>query len=259
MKKFFTNRKFNFIYSIAAVFLMWLTWIICYYAVGNELLIPSFSDTMVSFGECLSDARFWTALGNSILRTLGAFAFSFLIAALCAALSLFLNPLRSFFQPLMVFIRTLPTMAAILLVLKVSFGNKTLASVIVTSLVLFPMLYSQFLAAFDEVSSDLREMAKVYGLKKRDRFFKIELPLATPPLLSQTGANLSLGIKVMLSAEVIAGAANGLGYLMQESSLAAGIAELVALTLVAVVVGLFFEVSFYLVSRFTIRWKNDRN
>lgn len=256
MNRFLKGKKLNIIYSLLAVVLMWVVWVVSYFAVGNELLVPSFSETVKSFFGYFADGGFWLALGNSFMRTLIAFALSFVLAAALAAVSLFVKAVRAFLKPVMVFIRILPTMAAILIILKVSMGNRTLSSVAVTFLVLFPMIYSQFLAAFGEIDGGLHEMAKVYGIKKTERFFKIDLPLAAPSLLSQTGANLSLGFKIMLSAEVLAGAGNGLGYMMQQCSLSAGIAQLFALTLFAVVAGLLLEFVFSSLSKILVRWKN---
>ncbi len=49
MKKFFTQRKLNIIFSVAAVAAMWIAWIIAYYSVGNDYVIPSFTDTAAAF------------------------------------------------------------------------------------------------------------------------------------------------------------------------------------------------------------------
>ena len=85
MKRFFTQRKLNILISALAVAVMWAVWIIAYYAVGNDYIIPSFRDTFLSvFEECLFKSGFWISFLNTLLRTLCAFAVSFAIASLLA-------------------------------------------------------------------------------------------------------------------------------------------------------------------------------
>ena len=97
-------------------------------------------------------------------------------------------------------------------------------------------------------------MAQVYNISRRNRLFKIYLPLVLPNTLSQTGANISLGLKVTVSAEVLVNTAKGLGGMMQESSLSAEIANLAALTLAAVVAGLLLDIAFSQLKRLTYKW-----
>lgn len=232
---------------------MWLFWIIAYYSVGNELIVPSFTDTVKSFRNYLGAAEFWTAVGNSLYRTFIAFIISFVLAAAFAALSMLGSWAKAALKPVMVIIRTLPTMAVVLIILKVTSGNRVLSPVIVTCLVLLPMIYAQFIAAAEGIDSGITEMAKVYGVSKRDRLFKIYLPLVSPNVLSQTGANVSLGLKVLISAEVLVSTANGLGGMMSANAATAA-AKLAALTLAAVVLGLLIELAFSQLKRITAKW-----
>lgn len=254
IKKFFTQRKLNIIFSVLAVIFMWLIWIAAYYATGNKLIVPAFSDTAHSFFRYLGDGQFWRALLNTFLRTLLAFIFSFILAAACAVFAKLSKCAKAFLNPIIIFIRTLPTLAVILIILKLTKRDTTLSPVIVTILVLFPMIFSQMLAAADGIDTGLTEMAKVYKVSKKDRLFKIYLPLVAPNIISQTGANISLGLKIMISAEVLANTVNGLGGMMQLNNIAAEVANLAALTLAAVVIGLIIEFAISFLARFVSKW-----
>ncbi|MDE7307041.1 MAG: ABC transporter permease subunit [Clostridia bacterium] len=233
---------------------MWLVWLIAYYSVGNKLIVPSFTEAVKSFWNYLGDGAFWIAVGNSFGRALLSFVISFVLAAACAALAIFSNSFKAALKPVMVVIRTLPTMAVVLIILKVTLGNKTMSPVIVTSLVLLPMIYAQIIAAAEGIDGGIKQMARVYGISKKERLFKIYLPLVSPNILSQTGANISLGLKVLISAEVLVNTARGLGGMMQSSSAAAEVANLAALTLAAIVLGLLVELAFSQLSRINRRW-----
>lgn len=254
MKRFFFERKLNVIYSIAAIILMWLVWITAYYIVGNRLIVPNFLDTMKEFFRLLSNGDFWTALWNTILRTLVAFLISFALAAGCAAVSAFGSALRAVLRPIIGFIRILPTLAIILIILVWTEDDRNIAPVIVTALVLFPMIYAQFMAAIDDIDGGIRQMVKVYGISGKKAVFKIYLPMILPNILSQSGANISLGLKIMISGEVLAGTLKGLGAMMQYASMGALIARLAALTLMAVIFGLIIDIALSQLARITYKW-----
>lgn len=256
MKKF-NLKKLNIICTAVSIILMVSVWIIAYYSVGNDYLVPSFSDTVKSFFEMFSENSFWVGLLNTLWRTLASFLFSFLLAALCAILSAISKTISFLLRPLAIFLRVLPTLAVVLLILV--WTNPTIAPMIVTFLVLFPMMYAQMLAAISDVDEDLIKMLKVYKVGKKDRIFKVYLPLVSPNIISQSGANISLAIKVMISAEVLASTYRSLGGLMQNARLYLEMPRLAALTLAAVVLGVVFEVLFVLIKKLVCKWDGEPN
>lgn len=253
MKKLFTERKLNILISVLAVIVMWIVWIVAYYSVKNDYLIPSFQNTFISlWRDCLANAAFWTAFGNTFLRTLLAFIISFIIAAALACLCALSKRVVAFVTPFMVFLRTLPTLAVVLLLL--IWTNPLVAPVIVTVLVLFPMIYARVYTAIDGIDGGIRQMIKVYNIPKRTAILKIYLPLVMPQTLPQTGADISLGLKIMISAEVLSSTFKSLGGMMQDSKLYVEMPRLAALTLLAVFFGLIVDIAFSQLSRLTHKW-----
>lgn len=236
---------------------MCVIWVAAYYKVGNEYLIPSLPQSVKSLFACFTEKSFWVALGYTFLRTLEAFVLSFVLAALCAVLSTISKIFCAILKPFMVLLRTLPTLAVILLLL--IWTNPLKAPVIVTVLVLFPMIYARIATAIGEVDYGLTEMAEVYGVKKRDRLFKIYLPLISPNLFSQAGADVSLGLKIMVSAEVLANTYKSLGGLMQNARQYLDMPRLAALTIAAILIGLITDIALSQLSRITDRWSKKED
>ncbi len=259
LKSWLYSRRYNLILSLSAIIAMWAVWTVAYFAVANDYIIPSFADTCRSMLELLGDTAFYVALLNTLLRTLIAFVISFTFAMLLAMLCLAFSKLSAFIQTIMIFLRTLPTLAVILVLL--IWTTPKIAPVIVTVLVLFPMIYAQINASFQDVSSEYSQMATVYNFTLKDRLFKMYFPLILPNILSQTGANISLGLKIMISAEVMASTFKSLGGLMQNARLYVDMSKLAALTLFAVLAGLLIELIFALIKKLAIKWrkgaKND--
>ncbi len=254
MKKFFHGKKLNILYSVIAVIFMWVVWIIACHIADNPLLVPSWNETFREIWQCLKSGEFWIALGGTFWRTIAAFAVSFALAGVLAALSCIAPPLRAGLRPVIAFVRILPTLAVILLILRWTESDKNVAPVIVTVLVLFPMIYAQIMAAADGVDGGLKDFIKVYGIKKREALFKIYLPAVCPNVLAQTGANVSLGFKIMVSGEVLAFTRKGVGGLMQSANLSAMVARLAALTLIVVAVGIVTDILFSQFARITYKW-----
>ena len=177
---------------------------------------------------------------------------SFFLAGVCSALGRIFKPLRSFFVPVFAIVRTLPTMAVLVLIL--IYTNVTIAPIIVACLVLFPMIYAQFNVAFDGVDQGLISAMKIFKLNKKQKLFKVYLPIIFPPILSHFGANLSFGIKLVISAEVMANTFTSLGGMMQNANGLGNVAELTALTLVAVLLGLLIELLLNLITLNAFKW-----
>ncbi|MDE7440276.1 MAG: ABC transporter permease subunit [Clostridia bacterium] len=256
IKAYFSKRKFNIILSLSAFALMWLIWIIAYYGVQNDYVIPSISDTAKSFGKCLISVNFWLAFVNTVLRTAFSFVISFVLSVALVAIGAVCKPFNSFIKPFMGVLRTLPTLAIILILL--FWTNPKVAPLIVTILVLFPMIYSQLNAAVSGIDEGIIEMAEVYKISNREKLTKIYLPLISPYVLSQTGANISLGIKVMISAEVLAGTYKSFGGLMQNARFYVDMPRLAALTIIAVLIGLLIDLCFSLIERATFKWSKKQ-
>lgn len=253
MLNFLSKRKLNIICAVISLALTIIVWVISYFAVGNEYVVPSFSQTLKAFFTSFAQGEFWIALAATLLRTLSSFLISFILAAVCAALSALSKVFKLILNPFIIVLRTLPTLAVILILL--IWTNAKTAPVIVTVLVLFPMLYAQFIAAAEGIDGDLIEMAQVYRISKRDRIFKIYLPQISPNIFSQLGADFSLGLKVMISAEVLSNTYKSLGGLMQNAKLYLEMPRLAALTVTAVLLGLVFDVALSQLARINAKWR----
>ena len=93
-----------------------------------------------------------------------------------------------------------------------------------------------------------------FALPRRDVVFRICLPQMLPPVLSQTGPDLSLALKVTVSAEVLASAFPAIGRLINDAQLYNNTAQVFALTVSMLAVGGLVE---FLCSRLTLitaRW-----
>ncbi|MCD8372908.1 MAG: ABC transporter permease subunit [Clostridia bacterium] len=256
MKKHLSDKTFNLIFSVVSVAVMWLCWIVAYYVQANDYVIPSVGDTLSVLWRLLGESSFWKSFGNTLLRAVEAFAISFLLAAVCACLSALSRVFARILQPIVTVLRTVPTMAVIIIILL--WTTPRIAPVIVGCLVTFPMVYAQMNAAFTGIDKNLAEVAKVYNFTPSQKVFKMYLPLMLPNVLSQAGAAFSLTLKIIVSAEVMARTYVSIGGMMQEARNYLEIPELFALTIVTIIAGALAEILLSLPVKLTDKWTKGK-
>lgn len=236
---------------------MWAVWLIVAAAVQNEYLVAPVGESVKQFFKLFAEPFFWRALGHTLARTVIAYLISFIAALGCACLAVAFKPFAAFMRPVAAFFRTLPTMAVLLLIL-VWLTPRT-APVAVALLVLFPMTYSQLSEGIAGVDGELLQMAKVYGLPIRRRLAYIYIPHLAPIAITQTGANLSFGLKLIISAEVMASTRTALGGMISEAQAYINLPRIAALTLVAVAFGILIEFVFRIAANYSFGWKRAVN
>lgn len=243
----------NALLSLTAIVALWLAWIVAYYIVRNEYVLPSFWDAFAEMGRILTDASFWRAFWNTFLRTLWAFLASMALGIVMAACAHLVKGIRAFFAPIISVVRTVPTMAVILMLLLWTTPN--MVPVIVSALVLFPAVYAAALAALDEVGENYGELTRAFRVPLLRRIGKMYLPLAAPVMLKQAGGIFSLGLKVVISGEVLAGTYRSLGGMMQDAQMYLNMPRLMALTLLVLLMGFALEGLCWLSYRLIVRWR----
>ena len=252
MKK---QRIYNFVFSALAIVVLWVAWIVAYYTVRNDYVVPSFQETFLEVGRLLGEGAFWRAFGGTVLRTLWAFLVSLVLGVGLALLSCFVRPVRAFLAPVVSVLRTVPTMALVLILLLLT-RSPAVTPVIISALVLLPAFYAAVLTSMDEVKGEYGELARTFKISKGRQALKIYLPLAAPPVLGQTGATFSLGLKITVSGEVLSLTAKSIGSMMQwAQATLMSMPRLLALTLLVVLVGFAFEGLFALCYKLVVRWR----
>ncbi len=243
--------------SVTGFAFLWIVWVIAYYCVRNELLFPSVGDTLSSVGELLFTGgeltrAFWRAFGATFLRTFLSFLVSFSCGALLAALAVSFRGVRAFLSPVVSVLRTYPTLAIVPFLIR--WTSPSFAPVVVSVLVLFPAVYASALACFSDGVARYGDFAKAYRIGRAKRVFGLYLPVSLPTLLTEGGATFSMGLKIIVSGEVLASTAESLGGMMQDAQIYFAVSRLFALTIVTVLLGFVLEGACVLAKKLFIKW-----
>ena len=171
-----------------------------------------------------------------------AFGISFILAVGFAVISYMYPTFNGIFTPVVSAMRSLPVLAVVLVLLAVLGAGVT--PIAVAFLSLFPMLYTGVLAALSGIDKHLIEVSRVYGASRWGRVCRVYLPLASPYVLREAGGALSFALKLVVSAEVVAFTARGLGGMMQDARIyEAELPRLFALVTFVFIIGLVLELA----------------
>ena len=171
MKNSKKERLKDLLYAVLGIAIVLAVWSISASLINDEFVMPTLAQTIQATFTLLGQGDFYNALFATLLRTLLAFIISFVLAGTMAGLSLIIKPLGKMVKPIVTVIRVLPTMAILLLIFRWTQYDFEVSPVVITILVLFPMIYAQFLTAFNSVPQGLINTANVFGLSKKDKLF----------------------------------------------------------------------------------------
>ncbi len=254
MKSYLKKHYLSIVFGFVSLLIMWGAWLIASKVVKNEYVIPSVKQTFNALIDLFKEGLFYRAFLRTVLKSVIAVAVSFLLASLFALPAKLFSGVDKIMRPIVAVIRTLPTMAV--LVVLILYTSRFTAPIIVAILVLFPMTYAQFKTALNNIDGQVIRTAKAFNLSRKQKVFKVYLPLVAPSLLSNVGSNLSFGIKVVISAEVMIGAYTSIGGMIQYAGYE-NLARLFALTLFAVVIGIVLEIGFHLLTEKLFKWSKE--
>ena len=227
------------LYAAAAFFALFALWGAAYALVGNPFLVPSLKDTFFSMKQILAEKQFYVSYFQTFSRVFQAFFISFVPALTLAVAAYLFPPVRKTATVFVSALRSLPTMAVLLMILVWSTPKK--APVIVSFLALFPLLYTGVLSALFSVDERYKSVCTVFNVPLYKQIFRMYLPQILPPVLRESAGALSFSMKLVVSAEIMSNTFKSVGGLMQDSKIYLDMPRLFALTLIVILTGLILE------------------
>lgn len=243
----------NVIYPLIGVAAFLLLWFVVAKVVDIELILPTPGVAFKEFFVLWGEKAFWIAIGNTLLRTLLAFIIAFLLAIILAIASYLCEPFRRIISPLIVILRATPTMSIILLAI-IWLTSKT-SPILISFLIIFPILYSDFYSAMEGIDSGLIEMSKLYKVPVSTQIKELYVPSVLPYVFASVKSTLSFTVKIMVSGEVLANTAESMGNAMQIAKIYLDTAELLGWTVMAIALSYLLELIVLGISKLVVRWK----
>lgn len=186
-----------------------LLWQLVAVIVNKEVIVPYPLDVFQRMMRMLTDFNFYQTLFITLSHVVIVVVISAIIAFMLAYLGYQKPLVDEYVSPLLTMVQAIPNISFIILVLVWVSSLQTVY--IVLFLVVFPLLYNNFIEGFKSIDHDLCDVILLYHPPRFEKFFKVYLPLIRPSFLSGMKSSLSLGVKVAVMAEILAGLPYGVG------------------------------------------------
>lgn len=207
----------NLLYVVVSVAVVMLLWhIVSSPGMKSAKVFASPSAVLKAFAAKVRTGKIWEHLGYSVGRVLTGFSLAFVAALPVSFLMGWYEPFRRFFQPWISFLKCIPPLAFIPLVI-VGAGVGESAKVIVIFIAAFLVMVITIYGGVVNVDNTLIKAARVLDSNDRTIFFKVVVPASTPYIFTAVRLGLSSSLTTLIAAE-LTGAQVGLGQMIQEAS-----------------------------------------
>lgn len=233
------NRIKRILYPLLAIGFWIGVWELASRSIDNEILLASPLEVFLTVIELGQTTEFWQAIAFSSLHILLGFVMALVLGTVLAVLSHGLGVVRGLVSPLMKVVKATPVASFIILVL--FWFNSENLSAYISFLMVLPVVYLNILQGLKSADEKLLQMARVFRLSYLKKIRAIYLPAVVPYLITAVSIGLGFGFKSGIAAEVIGTPARSIGRSLYEAKLYLMIKEMLAWTLIIILISVLFE------------------
>ncbi len=240
--------------TVSSPILLLLLWeLLSRTSIIDPRFFPPPSLIVVAFFKMLFHGQLTANIGVSLYRIIGGFFLGVIPAVILGLLMGMYAPIRYSFQPLIMTLMPIPTLALMPLILIIFGINDFAKMVTIAGSVFFPVVINTA-AGVSNIEPIYVDVAKNYGAKSKDFFFKIALPGALPVMMEGIQMGQAIALLTIVAAEMI-GANSGIGYIIWTEYKAFLLKEMyVGLVLISFF-GYFFSLIIRWMTRKLIPWR----
>lgn len=225
-----------------SILILLVLWHVGAVILDANVILPTPTKAIHALVELVGTSPFSLHIGTTVLRALESFAIislSGILLGILAGSSIYIHALL---RPFLAICKAVPVMSVILLAfIWFSSGTVPLFSAFLMG---FPVMFVQVESGVRSISKKLDEMVRMYALTKKERIFHFILPSLAPSIATGARSSLAMVWKVVIAAEVLTVPRYGVGSRMQMAQVNLETAEVLAWTLIAVVLTVAGDVLF---------------
>jgi NitT/TauT family transport system permease protein len=237
-------------------------WALCSYLMysKNNRLLPYPHEVFSKVIEVLFSPNYasetWVAIGWSCLRLLIGFAISFFLGALFGTLGGLFPKFAAFLSPYVTFSKTMPTAAFVLILVGVFYQFRGLPPYIpcfLVFMVAFPVIYEAFRSGIQNESKDTQDALELdCGKRNVQAVVQVLWPDSQSFIALSLVQSLGLSMKVSVMSEILvnsSSAEGGLGGLIQNAETWLGMKEVIAYSVIAIILILLVDIPMFLLKK----------
>lgn len=196
MKRFMQNSP-----KFLSMFFFFIIWEGVALYIDNSLLFPRVSEIFLSLKNLVASGDFPLILWNTLSRFFISIVFSLILAIIFSVASYRYEVIGFLLFPFIIFLRAVPTIAIIIVVLIWSSVERV--PIVVGMLILFPILYESILGGIKNVDKNLLKMSKVFKVPTKRVVRDIYIPSIYYSISSNIPSYIGLTFKVIIAGEVL--------------------------------------------------------
>ncbi len=226
-------------YWIPSLAFWLLIWQLIYWLVGSDFLLASPVQVAIRLVDLGGQPTFWLSTGLSLLRIMAGFILGVAAGTLLAIVTVRFKWMMALFYPVISAIRATPVASFIILALVWMTSSRVV--VFIVFLMVLPIIWANVTEGIRKTDPKLLEMAQVFGLSRGQVFRRIYLPSVKPFFVAAASTAMGLGWKAGIAAEVLSTPKLSLGGELYNAKIYLETADLLAYTLVVIVLSLLLE------------------
>ena len=220
--------------------LAWLfIWQLVAFIIHNKILLAGPIETLKALINLSQTEDFWESIAQSTSRILLGFVIGSVLGIAAAYLAYIIEVAGEFLRPFVVTLKSVPVASFVILLL-IWFGNRNI-SVIICTMVVFPILYLSTLEGLLSTDVKMLEMAQVFRMPKMRVIRYIFLPQLRPFFQSAFKLAIGMSFKSGIAAEVIGQPLHTMGNGLYLAKVYLETGELFAWTIMIVIISFICE------------------
>ena len=216
-----------------SILLIPIAWQLLSWQMAQPQLIPSFPNLIRALFRLVYSPGFLVSIGTTCLRACVGLLLSLAAASITAFLLNRSEGIRLLFMPWLSLLRSVPVISFILLAL--IFLNPEMIPLLIAFLTMYPLLTENLLKGLMNRRDSWKMLARQFNLNAWNRLFQINYPQLKPYLFSGLASAVGFGWRAIIMGEVLSQCVDGIGKRMKEAQVFIDVPELIAWTLVAIV------------------------
>lgn len=225
--------------SCVSVCLLLLLWQLIASSMDQPELIPSVPELIKALFHLFGTDTFYKSISATILRGISGIILSLGAAVATAFLFARYELLYELFRPLLTIMRSVPVISFILLAL--IFLDPEGIPLIIAFLTMFPLLTENLTKGIISLRPGLSLMATQFKINRKNKLIHIYYPQLKPFLFSGLASAAGFGWRAIIMGEVLSQCTFGIGGEMKRAQLFISVPELIAWTVIAVLISFLFD------------------
>ena len=209
-----------------------------------------------SIGIMFSRGVLFKDISSSMVSVVSGFLLGFIISLPTAVLMAWYRPVRYIIEPWIQFIRNIPPLAYVPLVV-ISAGVGTVPQIIVITIATFLIMTITIYQGVVNIDPTLLKAARVLGAKDRDIFFRVISPASLPFIMTAIRLGTAVALTTLIAAEST-GALAGLGMRIRGLNNSFESSPMLLYIIIIGIIGLIVEQLVKLLERRLTGWQEKR-